>query len=194
VPDVRRPRRLRAVLIGLGARRGASSTLGPAEIVARDEGVIVDPRPAPDAPRRALRAHDVEIALRFPHPRISSSRRSDWKAPATALKPTSRDVATGAHRYPSTSCARECPGGPEAASRRAFSPSTKRGPRIEGSWSRATADLPAAPPRLRSTPDARSKHFQDGEVVESSHPPTKDLFRYLKAMRRYEAEAAPQEP
>jgi isoquinoline 1-oxidoreductase len=105
VPDVRKAAAAaREVLIDLAARQWG----------------IVDPKPGRPEDRRAETAtssipRPVEVPSEISRGRTTSKPHSRSRVPAdieltpvqtgvlsrTALKPTSRDVATGAHRYPS---------------------------------------------------------------------------------------------
>ncbi len=199
VPDVRKAAAAaREVLIDLAARKWSLVDPDAGRVVARD-GDIVDL----ETGRRftlgdLARDSDVDgaFAARIPED-VELTPVADWKVLGkAALKPTSRDVATGAHRYPSDIVR---PGMLRGAVLRppsygarllAVDESAARG---EGVVVARDGDFVgcAAPTSFdaRLAVEALSR---TAKWSESSHPATGDLFRYLKANVDAEAEARPQ--
>jgi isoquinoline 1-oxidoreductase len=200
VPDVRKAAAAaREVLLGLAARRWNLVDPRAGRLVAR-EGEIVDLETGARYSLGELaRAHDVEAAFAARVPAdVELTPVNDWRVLGkTVSKPTSRDVATGAHRYPSDIVR---PGMLRGAVLRppsfgarllAVDESAARG--IEGVVVARDGDFVgcAAP----TSYDARLALEALGRTAkwsESSHPATRDLFRYLKANLDAEAEARPQ--
>jgi isoquinoline 1-oxidoreductase len=203
VPDVRKAAAAaREVLIDLAARQWGIVDPKPGRpdrIVARD-GDIVDL----ETGRRCTvgdlaRAHDVEAAFASRVPAdIELTPVKDWKVLGrTALKPTSRDVATGAHRYPSDivrpGMLRGAVLRPPSFGARLLTVDENAARGIEGVVVTRDGDFVgcAAPTSFdaRLAVEALSK---SAKWAESSHPSTKDLFRYLKANVDATAEERPQ--
>jgi len=206
VPDVRKAAAAaREVLIDLAARQWGIVDPKPGRpdrpdrIVARD-GDIVDL----ETGRRCTvgdlaRAHDVEAAFASRVPaNIELTPLKDWKVLGrTALKPTSREVATGAHRYPSDivrpGMLRGAVLRPPSFGARLLTVDENAARGIEGVVVTRDGDFVgcAAPTSFdaRLAVEALSK---TAKWVESSHPSTKDLFRYLEANVDTTAEERPQ--
>jgi isoquinoline 1-oxidoreductase len=199
VPDVRKAAAAaREVLIGLAARKwGLESPAG--RIVAR-EGDIVDLETGRRLTLGELaRSGDVEgaFAARIPED-VELTPVADWKVLGkAALKPTSRDVATGAHRYPSDIVR---PGMLRGAVLRppsygarllAVDESAARG--IEGVVVARDGDfVGCAAPTSFDARLATEALSRTAKWSESSHPATGDLFRYLKENVDAAAETRPQ--
>jgi len=200
VPDVRKAAAAaREVLIALAAQTWSIVDPESGRIVAR-EGDLVDLETGRRCSLGELaRSHDIEAAFAARVPAdVELTPLKDWRILGrTALKPTSRDVATGAHRYPSDIVR---PGMLQGAVLRPPSfgarlltvdESAARG--VEGVVVTRDGDFVgcAAPTSFdaRLAVEALSK---TAKWAESSNPSTKDLFRYLKANVDTAAEERPQ--
>jgi isoquinoline 1-oxidoreductase len=200
VPDVRKAAAAaREALIGLAAHRWSIVDRKAGRIVARDGDIVDLETGARCSLGELARSHDVEAAFAASVPAdIELTPVKNWKVLGkTALKPTSRDVATGTHRYPSDIVR---PGMLRGAILRppsygarllAVDEGAARG--IEGIVVARDGDFLgcAAPTSFdaRLAVDALSK---TAKWSESSHPATEDLFPYLKANVETVAEARPQ--
>ena len=205
VPDVRKAAAAaREVLIDLAARQWGIVDPKPGRpdrpdrIVARD-GDIVDLETGRRCTLGDLaRAHDVEAAFASRVPaNIELTPLKDWKVLGrTALKPTSREVATGAHRYPSDivrpGMLRGAVLRPPSFGARLLTVDENAARGIEGVVVTRDGDFVgcAAPTSFdaRLAVEALSR---TAKWAESPHPSTKDLFRYLEANVDTTAEERP---
>jgi isoquinoline 1-oxidoreductase len=200
VPEVRKAAAAaREVLIGLAATKWILESPRAGRIVAR-EGDIVDLETGRRLTLGELaRSGAVEAAFAARVPADIELRQvQDWTVLGkTALKPTSRDVATGAHRYPSDVVR---PGMLRGAVLRppsfgarllAVDESAARG--IEGVVVARDGDfVGCAAPTSFDARLAVEALRRTAKWSESWHPATKDLFRHLKANVDAEAESRPQ--
>ncbi len=189
VPDVRKAAAAaREVLIGLAARKWGLVEPEAGRIAVRD-GDIVDQKTGARCSLGDLaRAGDVDAAFAARVPADIELRPvPDWTVLGkTALKPTSRDVATGAHRYPSDivrpGMLRGAVLRPPSFGARLLSVDESAARGIEGVVVSRDGDFVgcAAPTSFdaRLAVEALSR---TAKWSESSHPATGDLFRYLKA-------------
>jgi CO/xanthine dehydrogenase Mo-binding subunit len=200
VPDVRKAAAAaREVLIGLAAQKWRLAEPEAGRIVAR-EGDIVDLETGARCSLGELaRAHDVEAAFAARVPGDIELRPvADWTILGkSALKPTSRDVATGAHRYPSDIARPGMLRGailrPPSFGARLLTVDESAARGIEGVVVARDGDFVgcAAPTSFdaRLAVEALSK---TAKWVESPHPSTRDLFRHLEANVDETAEARAQ--
>ncbi len=201
VPDVRKAAAAaREVLFDLAAREWGIADPVRGRIVARDGEIVDSETGARCSLGELARRHDVEAAFR-------SSRVADdieltpvegWKVLGrSAWKPTSREVATGGHRYPSDitrpgmlrgavlrppSFGARLAAIDEGAAREIEGAVTVRDGDFVGCAAKASFDARRAVEALSKT----------AKWVESSHPSTRELFQYLEANVDTEAEARPQ--
>ncbi len=201
VPDVRKAAAAaRAVLIELAAREWGIVDPVQDRIVARD-GEIAD---SETGARRSFgelaRAQNVESLFRSTRvpEKVELTPVEDWKILGrSAWKPTSREVATGAHRYPSDMKLPQMLRGAvlrppsfgarlaaidESAARDIEGAVVVRDGDFVGCAAATSFDARRAVDTLRKT----------AQWVESPHPSSRELFRYLEANVDAEAEARPQ--
>jgi len=200
VPDVRKAAAAaREVLTDLAAREWGIVDPRAGRIVARD-GDIVDLETGRKSSLGELaRAHDVEAAFASRVPTdVELTGVNDWRVLGrTALKPTSRDIATGAHRYPSDivrpGMLRGAVLRPPSFGARLLTVDEGAARGIEGVVVARDGDFVgcAAPTayEARLAVEALSK---TAKWAESRHPSTKDLFRHLKTNVDATAEARPE--
>jgi CO/xanthine dehydrogenase Mo-binding subunit len=201
VPDVRKAAAAaRQVLFDLAARGWGIVEPKPGRIIARDGDIVDSETGARCSFGELARAQDVEAAFRSARvpEDVELTPVSDWKVLGrSASKPMSREVATGAHRYPSDITR---PGMFRGAVLRPPSFGARLAAIDEGA-ARGIAGVVvardgdfvgcAAPTSFdaRRAVEALSK---TAKWVESPHPSTPELFRYLEANVDTEAEARPQ--
>jgi isoquinoline 1-oxidoreductase len=200
VPDVRKAAAAaREVLIGLAARKWSIESPKAGRIVARD-GDIVDLETGRRCTLGDLaRDNDVDgaFAARVPAD-IELTPVEDWKVLGkAALKPTSRDVATGAHRYPSDvvrpGMLRGAVLRPPSFGARLLTVDESAARGIAGVVVARDGDfVGCAAPTSFDARLAVEALKRTAKWSESSHPATRDLFRCLKANVDTEAEARPQ--
>ncbi len=200
VPDVRKAAAAaREVLIDLAAQKWSLVEPEAGRIVAR-EGDIVDLETGARCSLGELaRAQDVEAAFAARVPAdVELTPVKDWKVLGrTALKPTSRDVATGAHRYPSDIARPGMLRGavlrPPSFGARLLTVDESAARGIEGVVVARDGDFVGC--AALTSFDARlaiEALSKTAKWAESSQPSTKDLFPYLKANVDTTAEERPQ--
>ncbi len=201
VPDVRKAAAAaRQVLFDLAARNWGIVDPKPGRIVARDGEIVDSDTGARCSFGELARAQDVEAAFRSSRvsENVDLTPVSDWKVLGrSAWKPTSREVATGAHRYPSDITRPGMLRGvvlrPPSFGARLAAIDEDAARAIEGAVVARDGDFVgcAAPTSFdaRRAVDALS---QTAKWVESPHPSSRELFPYLEANVDTEAEARPQ--
>ncbi len=200
VPDLRKAAAAaREVLIDLAARHWGVVEPTSGRIVARDGDIVDLENGARCSLGELAGTGDVDAAFASRVPAdIELTKVTDWKVLGrSALKPTSRDVATGAHRYPSDIVRKGMLRGavlrpPSYGARlAAVDESAARG--IEGVVVVRDGDfVGSAAPTSFEARLALEALAKTAKWVESTHPSTKELFSYLEANVDKEAEARPQ--
>jgi isoquinoline 1-oxidoreductase len=200
VPDVRKAAAAaREALIGLAASHWGLVEPGPGRIVAQ-EGDIVDLETGARCSLGELaRARDVNLAFASRVPAdIPLTPVKDWNVLGKpARKPTSREVATGAHRYPSDivrpGMLRGAVLRPPSYGARLVSVDESAGRAFEGVVVARDGDfVGCAAPTSFDARRAVEAIAKTAKWTETSHPSTQDLFRYLEANVDREAELRPQ--
>jgi isoquinoline 1-oxidoreductase len=200
VPDVRKAAAAaREVLIDLAAQKWGVIEPKAGRIVVR-EGEIVDLETGARCSLGELASSKgIEAAFDARVPaNVELTPVSEWNVLGkAALKPTSRDIVTGAHRYPSDivrpGMLRGAVLRPPSFGARLLAVDENAARSLEGVVVARDGDFVgcAAPTayQVRLAVEALSR---TAKWAESPHPSTRDLFRYLKENVDETAEARPQ--
>lgn len=200
VPDVRKAAAAaREVLIDLAAQKWGIVEAKAGRIVAR-EGDIVDLETGARCSLGELaRAGVVEAAFAFRVPaNIELTPVAEWKVLGKkALKPTSRDIVTGAHRYPSDilrpGMLRGAVLRPPSFGARLLAVDESAARALEGVVVARDGDfVGCAAPTAYEARLAIETLARTAKWAESPQPSTRDLFRHLKANVDDTAEARSQ--
>jgi isoquinoline 1-oxidoreductase len=200
VPDVRKAAAAaREVLLGLAALHWGIEDPKPGRLVARD-GDILDLETSARCPLGEIaRSQDVQkaFAARVPAD-VELTPVADWKVLGkTTRKPTSRDVATGAHRYPSDILRPGMLRGvvlrPPSYGARLVSVDERAARAMEGVVVARDGDfVGCAAPTSFEARLALEAIQKTAKWSLTTHPSTKDLFLYLEANVDESAEPRPQ--
>jgi len=189
VPDVRSAAAAaREVLISLAARLWSIVEPKPGRIVARDGEIVGLETGRRTTLGELARTQDIDAAFSARVPAdIELTPFSDWKVLGRAArKPTSREVATGAHRYPSDIVRPGMLRGsvlrPPSYGARLAAVDENAAREVEGVVVARDGDFVGC--AATTSFDARRAIellAKTATWTESPHPKTGELFRYLKA-------------